>query len=185
MNNKDKDTESSLVNSLHRFEMLIWKQISTLDPNSGLFLYLYLLGLKFLAINHVQQSSENHCFWISVFVTANNGWNSQPDLTRNQNNSILSWSHVHSKAADCISNAFLVLFMLRVNILSYHCSHIKDMATHPCLLAGFEEACPPASVLNRLWDVSVASLGFFCSVPVKKPTGPPIQDGLSASHLEK
>lgn len=78
-----------------------------------------------------------------------------------------------------------VLVMLQVNILSCQCSHVKYMATHPSMLAGFEEACPPASVLNRLWDVTVASLGFFCSVPVKKPTGPPIQDGLSASHLEK
>lgn len=59
------------------------------------------------------------------------------------------------------------------------------MATHFCSLPGFEEACPPASVWNRLWDVSAASLGFFCSVPVKIPTGPPIQDGLSASHLEE
>lgn len=75
--------------------------------------------------------------------------------------------------------------LLQVNILSCQRSHIKYMATHPSMLAGFEEACPPASVLNRLWDVTVASLGFFCSVPVKKPTGPPIQDGLSASHLEK
>lgn len=52
-------------------------------------------------------------------------------------------------------------------------------------LAGFEEASPHASALNSLWDVTEASLGFVSPVPVKKPTGPPIQDGLSSSHLEK
>ena len=41
-------------------------------------------------------------------------------------------------------------------------SYVKYMATRLSILAGLEEACPPATVLNRLWDVSVASLGFLC-----------------------
>lgn len=56
--------------------------------------------------------------------------------------------------------------------IAFHTNGIY-MAKHFCSLPGFEEACPPASVWNRLWDVSAASLGFFCSCQnTHRPTHP-------------